>query len=637
MKTDSLEVGKVLQDNRRLTVPIYQRQYAWRQERLQPFWEDVVAKADESLEGPPKFQHYMGALILAPGADGYRVGTVSSVQVVDGQQRLTSFYLFLVALRAIALKHDALTLGSGLDLYLYNDQRNYSTGSKTVDRVKLVPTPSDRPLFNAIVANDPTLLVHTFPDYYFQNGNLKVSYAPPALQAFHYFFSQIENYALKGLQDGATDLEGIEGEEDDQASVVAERLQALADAVLIHFKLVTINLDENDDAQVIFETLNSRGEPLLAMDLVRNNIFHRAQNQGESVEAFFEEKWKPFDASFWKDPSPRAKPKRPRIDHFLSHALTAQTGSEISLRELYAEYRAFALPRASHRFSTIAEELDALLQFKLAYETLENRSGDEDIAWLGKKLDVWEVATVYPVVFIISVADVDRIVKRTLYQLLYAYIVRRAVCNLTPKNLNKNFVRIVNAFLTRGVSVESFRSSFSEQTGPAVRFPDDVEFTRAFCNQPIYAQMPRTERIVDMLWELESASRTKFQANESRPLRLSIEHVVPQSWERVWPLPDGRMLPLTYVPTDEDMRSAVEKRRTLLHTFGNLTLVTSELNSSLQNQVFEKKRERLSQSLLSLNTVLTNKTSWDERAIEARALALAGLAVEIWPGLTRIS
>jgi len=57
MKTDSIEVGRVLQDPRKLTVPIYQRKYAWKEDRLQTLWDDLVSKANELLEGPPKFQH----------------------------------------------------------------------------------------------------------------------------------------------------------------------------------------------------------------------------------------------------------------------------------------------------------------------------------------------------------------------------------------------------------------------------------------------------------------------------------------------------------------------------------------------------------------------------------------------------
>ena len=67
-------VISVLSNQKRFMVPIYQRQYSWRENRLIPFWEDVVAKAEEALETKPKFKHYMGALIIAPGADCYTVG-----------------------------------------------------------------------------------------------------------------------------------------------------------------------------------------------------------------------------------------------------------------------------------------------------------------------------------------------------------------------------------------------------------------------------------------------------------------------------------------------------------------------------------------------------------------------------------
>ena len=90
-------VISVLGDQRRFMVPIYQRHYSWGEAHLGPFWDDVVAKAEEALEGKPRFSHYMGALILAPGGDGFTVGATPQVQVVDGQQRLTTFQLFLAA------------------------------------------------------------------------------------------------------------------------------------------------------------------------------------------------------------------------------------------------------------------------------------------------------------------------------------------------------------------------------------------------------------------------------------------------------------------------------------------------------------------------------------------------------------
>jgi hypothetical protein len=193
-------------------------------------------------------------------------------------------------------------------------------------------------------------------------------------------------YGLYDPEEGHPDV--------DEKEIQQQRLHALLEALLNHLKLVVITLDESDDAQVIFETLNSKAEPLLAMDLVRNNIFHRAEAVGESAQKLFDTKWRQLDGPFWKNDSPRAKPRRPRIDHFLSHSLTAQTGKEASLRELYAEYRAFARPKGQPRFPTVEQELDALLRFAPTYRDLEEADQDTPLGRLGAKMAVWEVATV---------------------------------------------------------------------------------------------------------------------------------------------------------------------------------------------------------------------------------------------------
>jgi uncharacterized protein with ParB-like and HNH nuclease domain len=96
-------LNDVLRENRRYMVPLYQRQYQWGRDQLQPFWDDVEAKADALIDGSARFPHYMGALILAPGGDGYTLAT-PRVQVVDGQQRLTTFQIFLTALREAAVE-----------------------------------------------------------------------------------------------------------------------------------------------------------------------------------------------------------------------------------------------------------------------------------------------------------------------------------------------------------------------------------------------------------------------------------------------------------------------------------------------------------------------------------------------------
>lgn len=422
---------------------------------------------------------------------------------------------------------------------------------------------------------------------------------------------------------------------DEAADAPRGRMHALLAALLNHLKLVVITLSENDDAQVIFETLNSQAEPLLAMDLVRNNIFQRASAQGESAEKLFEEKWRPFDeaSDFWKADSPRAKPKRPRIDHFLSHALTAQTGAETSLRELYAEYRSFTRPKGKPRFATVSEELDALIVFRPIYHSLEVGGGDPALARLGLKLNQFEVSTVYPLVFRVATSNIDDAEKSRIYDLIYSHLVRRTICGLTPKSLNKTFARLVSDFIEFGISTETFLASFKKQSGDAVRFPRDQEFKNAFLSLPAYEMTKRKERLAEILWDLEVVFRSKYSVDTPRPKGISVEHILPQSWTTNWPLMDGTMAPADkFTGVDQSMRDAIRIRDASLHTMGNLTLITVPGNATASNRPFSEKKLWLKQSLLAMNLSIQDHDTWDEKSIAGRAALLADAAIKIWPG-----
>ncbi|GAA0567935.1 DUF262 domain-containing protein [Craurococcus roseus] len=623
-------VISVLGDQRRFVVPIYQRQYSWGEARLEPFWDDVVAKAEQTLEeGKPKFSHYMGALILAPGGDGFTIGSTPRVQVVDGQQRLTTFQLFLVALREVGERLGYHQLSGHVHSYLYVPPMHGDTDTDA--RFRLMPTPEDRPVFHLIVETGLNGVRAKHPEWFFQNGRLIKGPAPNAVRALAFLVDRIETYARFGLTDEQADPAPVADEPDDAPH---RRLRSLLEALLNHLKLVVITLSENDDAQVIFETLNSQAEPLLAMDLVRNNIFHRASAQGEHVEALFEAKWRPFDQDreFWKADSPRAKPKRPRIDHFLSHVLTAQTGDETSLRELYAEYRAFTRPKGKPRFDTVASELDALTVYAPIYRALEVGGGDEALARLGAKLNLWEVSTAYPLVFHIAISDADPAQKSHLYTLIYSYLVRRALCGLTPKGLNKTFARLVGAMIKDGTSAATLAVWFAGQRGDTVRFPDDREFREAIRNKPVYDSIRRKDRLADLLWDLECASRTKYSVHAPRPANMSVEHVLPQTWTTHWPLSDGRNAPADKLTgVDEAMLAGIRTREAALQTLGNLTLITVPGNTTASNRAFPDKKPWLRESLLALNLAILERDTWDETAIAERASTLADLATAVWP------
>lgn len=442
MDADDHPVEVVLKEARRFMVPLYQRKYQWGDKRLEPFWADVTAKAVEVLEGNAKFEHYMGALILSPVGQGSQIGITPVVQVVDGQQRLTTFQIMLAALREVARHHELRDLIEHIDGYLLNVPK--SKDSDPLAKFKLNPTPSDRALFHDLIELTYPEISKKYQHLYW-GSKVPKNTAFPAFRAYHLFFSWIDDFSFHGPDEESeidldADAPGADGNEEVEVELISERLEAILTAMLDRLKLVVITLGENDDAQVIFETLNSQGQPLLAMDLVRNNIFHRAEKQSISVEDLYNKLWTPFDMGWWKEAAPNARPSRPRIDHFLAHTLAAETGEKISMRELYAEYRAFAVPKNKPRFEDVEDELRLIETYAPLYETLEGRN-EEDTAlyWLGRKLAAWQVTTAYPIAMQIGRSGLSNDEQRELAELIYSYLVRRAVCGLTTKNFNKLF------------------------------------------------------------------------------------------------------------------------------------------------------------------------------------------------------
>lgn len=630
MQADDHAVEEILAEGRRFMVPLYQRKYQWHDFQLVPFWEDVEAKAIEVLEGESKFQHYMGALILAPIGEAAQIGMTPKVQVVDGQQRLTTFQLFLAALREVAKKHDCTDVAEHVGDYLFNKLKSKDTDKLT--RFKLTPTPSDQQVFHDIIEEDYSTVRARYHSYYW-GGRVPKNTQVRALRAYDEFHGLIDRFAQFGsaeltLEGDLEDTAETIADETDTKEAIGTRLEALLTAVLNRMKLVVITLGEGDDAQVIFETLNSKGEPLLAMDLVRNNIFYRAEKEQAEVEELYHELWDPFDHTWWREAAPFARPKRPRIDHFLAHVLAAQTGQKISLRELYAEYRAYAAPKGKPRFDQVEDELRVLGKYAPIYETLEGRLDDNvDLYWLGRKLAAWQVTTAYPIAMQISGSDIADDEKRSLYRLIYSYIVRRALSGLTAKNLNRVFQSLSQILVDQGPSVDAFEKYFSERTGDSTRFPDDKEFRHGILAKPAYSLAPQT-RIKDVLWELEEASRSKFAEKTAMPSGLWTEHVLPVSWTEDWSFKDGEFVDRYSNEPKADARNA------LLDTLGNLTLLTGSLNISSGNKGFSEKRAKLEEHTgLFLNKWFLKKDHWREAEIRERGEALADKAVKIWPSL----
>ncbi|WP_421996352.1 DUF262 domain-containing protein [Reyranella sp.] len=649
MKAGPVEIGTLLQNRNRYCVPIYQRHYVWnREKQWEPFWQDIRTKAIERLAGRERrFSHFMGAIVLESRAKP-SVKQVPSFQVVDGQQRLTTFQLFLTAARhyAQSICHES-TVGN-ITRYVLNSDPHLMEDAE-VEIYKVWPTQSNRQLFVDIVSSeDRASLKKAYHDHWYANAKRdqvkEYNSTPSMLRAYGYFYDRIKHsIETDDLHDDLIEAPDTEGD----AAATAEddipkelKLDAIWQSLLEEFKVVEIVLDEGDDAQVIFETLNDRGEPLLAADLVRNNIFQRADARGEDAEHLFKRYWKPFEDSFWSAMEKQGRYKKQRIEFFLANFIAGKIAGEVTISKLFSEYKAFLRPARNStvpRYATVQAEIRDLEAYGKVYREIIEHSSGSPLAEFSARLRAWDVTTINPLLLRLWSSNMGDEEKRKSLDLLLSLIVRRAVCGLTSKNYNNLFLNVIADLEKKGWRYENLHAYLLGLTSESGRFPQDAEFENAIASRPLYTSLGPA-RVRTLLSEIELARRGKKQEDKSLPETLTVEHILPQSWRQHWPM-NGQSQ-----PTDEEFSQAIfavleddtpvgriVRRHRVKQTLGNLTLVTQSFNSGVSNLGFKVKRQEFEdQSILMLTKDFVKKDKWDEDEIADRGKQLFEHMRQIW-------
>jgi hypothetical protein len=648
VKAGPIEIGRLLQNRQRFCVPIYQRHYVWsRQKQWEPFWNDVRTKAIECLNGRERrFSHFMGAVVLE-ARGGFSAGRVPSFQVVDGQQRLTTFQIFLTAARDYARAVGFEKSAEKISDYILNDKPHLMEDPQ-IEIYKVWPTQYDRELFIDIITGDRKALRKKYIQHFYAKRDKIYDYntVPRLLSAYGYFYDKIKHSVESDdLEDEFTPAAEV-SEADTEEAAAAEagtpdevKLDALWQALVEEFKVVEIVLEDGDDAQVIFETLNERGEPLLAADLVRNNIFQRADSLKEKAEQLFATHWKPFEHPFWSVEEKQGRYKKPRLEFFLSNFIAGKIAGEVNLSKLFSEYKAFLKPRKSKepRYPSVAAELQDLEKYGKVYRELIERSTTSALSLFSKRLLPWDVTTVYPLAMRLWASDVEEAEKSSALDMLLSFIVRRGVCGLTTKNYNKFFLTLIADLDEKGWSRTNLAGFLLSQKSESGRFPRDEEFEQKWLSSPAYIVL-QPSRARAVLEEIEVAKRSKYHETAVLADSLSVEHVLPRNWINHWPMPDGttptsdqNIAAMFNSVEDETPIGRIVRRNRLKESFGNLTLLTKPLNSSVSNGPYDAKRAALQEhSLLVLNREITACGTWDEEVIMARGRNLFGLAKEIW-------
>lgn len=619
MKAVAASLLAIFEKKVRLEVPLFQRQYVWNEEhQWEPLWEDISRKFVEYLDGRKDAPiHFLGAMVLDQKL--IPITHVEKRQIIDGQQRLTTLQIFLSAFRDFCRAQSCEDLAEECDGFTLN---RGMMPNPDVDKFKVWPTKLDRAHFtDVVVSGSRDDLLKKYPLKYRKYAR-RPEARPRIVEAYLFFYQCLSEVFV-----------GSDGKPSIAASgTMAEQLEECFQALKNALQVVVIDLEQDDDAQVIFETLNARGEQLLPADLLRNFIFLRAARQGEPQESLYTEYWEPFDDEFWRVSVKQGRLFRPRSDLFMQHFLSSRQTVDIPITHLFVEYKFWI--EKQKPFATIREELATLARQREHFRRIVAPAENDFIYPIAQFFDAFDVRTVYPLLLALLDSDLDSGSWREIATILQSYVMRRAVCGLTTKNYNRVFLNVTKALRRDGMTVSNLRKHLAEQSGDSVEWPSDEAFANAWNTQPAYNFMDNSKLVYILLRLNETYAVNKMEGiTVTGP--LTIEHILPQQWQEHWPLQDGTKglsVEELWNAEPSDARTvATRNRDALLQTLGNLTLITQALNSAASNGCWESKKAELLNSLLPINNPLQTLQVWDESEIARRSGEMFKKAVNLWP------
>ena len=536
-------------------IPIYQRTYSWTERECRQLWDDIL-RTGACDEIPA---HFIGSIVyIEKGL--FQVIEQPPLLVIDGQQRLTTVMLVLEAL--------ARHLGDGepIDGFSAEKLRTYYLLNR-LERgergFKLLLTQTDKQSLLALMQQKPQP-------------------AEPSLRITENFtfFEELVN-AL------GVDLTPL--------------CKGLAKLVIVDISLSR----DQDNPQLIFESMNSTGRELSQADLIRNFILMGLEPAHQT--RLYEEHWRPMEVAFGQEAYGG------HFDGFMRHYLTLKTGEIPNVKAVYEAFKGHARSTevAAAGVDALVADIHACAGYYCAMAL--DKEPDKELAVAFRDLRELKVDVAFPFLLELYHDYAERRLAKDDFaravRLVEAYVFRRAVCAIPTNSLNKTFATFGRA-LRKDRYLESIQAHLL--TLPSYRrFPDDEELKRELAVRDLY-NFPRRSY---WLRRLENHGR-----KERAPVdEYTIEHILPQNQD------------LSAKWRDALGPDWQRVQKTWLHTLGNLTL--TGYNAEYSDRPFAEKRDMpggFVESPLRLNEGLGALDTWNEAAIQARAQRLAGQAAQVW-------
>ncbi len=532
MKPDTHTVQQLFERDVRYTVPLYQRPYVWDEEhQWAPLWDDITAllQHQESGNSSGLWSHFLGAIVLEQ--EQTVPGQIPRFTVIDGQQRLTTLQLLVAAAASavadVGAENDAALLR---ELSINNPRKAQGT-----DQLKVWPTNANRGAFTAVMSPDGPP-----PGHVNDPGN-RID------EAFAYFTERITEYLVGGDEDepeptaDAASASGVgapamhatpdetsqvaaePGDDDGLDPAVASRAERLRITLCDLLKIVSITLDADDNAQIIFETLNARGTPLLALDLVKNAAFHQAARQERDTDSLYEQVWRPqLDDDYWRGGRRQGRLNRPIAELFLMHWLTMRLERLIPATELFATFRQSVLKPTTDAEALI-RELCADAKVMRSFDTPTPKTPEAEFF---ARLRALDAGTILPIVLLLFRSpEVTQDRRRRALRILESWLARRALMRLTAKNYNRIVPRLVAKMKTDLEHADdALLQALSGGEGEISRWPGDREFIDFLRTRDAYGTVSQP-RLVMALAAVEASLYSNKTDVPALADTLSLEHL----------------------------------------------------------------------------------------------------------------
>lgn len=533
MKADSIHLFDFLGSSKTIfEIPVFQRNYEWDKDQCEQLFKDLTVAAQTNTD------HFIGAIVYVTET-GNKMSHI--YRIIDGQQRLTSLTLLLKALSG-ADEQDRDEIEEEYLTNKYLDDNNH---------LKLKPVEHDYEAFDSVM-----------------NNMTDFDKPSKVIDNYKFFRKLIEDSDI-----GSNELY----------------------EAMNHFNMVYIELsgDSNEEnPQVIFESLNSTGVSLSPSDLVRNFLLMKLDSQQQ--EELYKKYWVKIERMF----------ATPTFAEFIRHYLVVKTHISVKKNSVYSSYKDYFVSNQLSSNDALAD----LFKFANYYDQILNHnSNDYEFNRIMEHINVMDSKVVYPYLMLlmdlVNSKQIDQKEANELAHILESYLFRIKVCKLATNRLNKVVVGLCDLSKEDGnLKLRLLRLLKSS-------FPDDRKLLDSLIEVDLYHQRNHMAKLSLIILE-EHRTRETINFDDAQ-----VEHIMPQRLNAEWRL---------------QVASADKVKEQYGGILGNLTL--TKYNQEMSNKPYSEKKEFYKDSNVSLTReVAETYDKWGKDAIIDRTEKLTRELIKIFP------